>query len=158
MAQFETWLEADLKGPQRVEVLKGNIFTQDNLGNKIGVIVTDNGEAATLSGTVTGHIIRPDGNTVTVNGSLSGNRAWVILPEAAYFVPGTIQISIRLTTDSIKTTLGSCLAIVHRSLTGTLIDPGAVSNTAVLPALPTANGTYALKVTISNGSATYSWV
>ena len=157
MAVFETWLKADLKGPQTVEVLSGVLFSQDNLGNKVGVIVTDGGSAASLSGTVTGYIVRSDGNTVTVNGTLSGNRASITLPSTAYAIPGPIKISIKLTTGSVKTTLGSCIGVVYRSVTGSVINGGTATNLIAVPDLPASNGTYSLKVTISNGTATYSW-
>ena len=154
---FETWLSCDLNEGVLVTPLAGNVFSQDKLANKIGVIVTKGGEAVTLSGTVQGSIIRADENTVVVEGELSGNRAWIILPETAYACVGAIQITIRIINGDEKTTVGACCGYVHRTRTDNVIDSGALSNMAVLPALPTTNGTYSLKVTINNGSATYSW-
>ena len=58
MAIFETVLQSDLKKPVQVKQLTGNLFSADNGGNKITVEVFDNGSAATLSGGVTGYIIR----------------------------------------------------------------------------------------------------
>ena len=66
LAVFETWLESDLQQPVKVKQLTGNLFSADNGGNKIGVKVYDGGQTATLSGTVTGYIIREDNATVTV--------------------------------------------------------------------------------------------
>ena len=99
MARIETWLDCDLKKIIRVHAIKGNVFTQDHLGNLIGVRVYDNGEPVTLAGSVNGYCILADGSTVPVDGDrdTSGNRAWIILPQSAYAVPGTIRITIKLT-------------------------------------------------------------
>jgi hypothetical protein len=127
MAQFEFLMTTDLKrGSSQVQVLHGQTFTQDNLGNRVGVVVLDGGEPATLSGTVTGYVIRADGGTVVVVGAMDGNKAYIDLPESAYAVPGQIQIAIRLTSGSTKTVLGALNAYVQRTATGTIIDPGHV--------------------------------
>jgi lysophospholipase L1-like esterase len=127
MAQFEFWMTTDLKrGSSQVQVLHGQTFTQDNLGNRVGVVVLDGGEPATLNGTVTGYVIRADGGTVVVAGAVDGNRAYIDLPESAYAVPGQIQIAIRLVSSEAKTVLGAVSAYVQRTATGTIIDPGHV--------------------------------
>lgn len=154
---FETWLSCDLTEGVLVVPLAGNVFSQDKLANKIGVKVFNNGEPASLSGTVQGSIIRADETTVVCEGTISGNTAYIILPETAYACVGAIQITIRIINGDEKTTIGACCGYVHRTRTDNVIDSGALSNMAVLPALPTSNGTYSLKVTINNGSATYSW-
>lgn len=154
---FETWLSCDLTEGVLVVPLAGNVFSQDKLANKIGVKVFNNGEPASLSGTVQGSIIRADETTVVCEGTISGNTAYIILPETAYACVGAIQITIRIINGNEKTTIGACCGYVHRTRTDAVIDSGALSNMAVLPALPTSNGTYSLKVTINNGSATYSW-
>ena len=58
MAQIETWVNADLTKPVQVQALQGNLFSQDVQANKIGVRVYNNGEAAALSGTISGNVIR----------------------------------------------------------------------------------------------------
>jgi hypothetical protein len=126
MAQFETWLKSDLQQPVKVIPICGNVFTQDNMANRVGVEVYDGGEAVTLSGTVQGCIIRADDATVIQTGSLSGNKAWVDLPESAYAIPGQIQIAIRLVSGDAKTVLGACTSFVSRSVTGSIVDPGHV--------------------------------
>lgn len=154
---FETWLEADLKAGQRVTPLAGNVFSQDVLANKIGVIVTDGGDPAVLSGTVVGSIIRADGVTIIVEGELDGNKAFIVLPDAAYSVVGAIQISIRLVDGDEKTTLAACTGYVHRTATNAIIDENSMYNVAALPTLPALDGTYTLRVTITNGVPTYAW-
>ena len=157
MAVFETWLKCDLKEPVAVQKLSSTVFAQDELGNLIGVSVTDGGEPVQLFGSVVGSIIRADGVTVTVEGEIEDNTAFIVLPDSAYDIVGEIQISIRLIDGSEKTTLAACIGYVHRTATNAIIDDLALYNVAILPDLPTANGTYTLKVTINNGVATYAW-
>ena len=132
MARIETWLDCDLKKIIRVHEIKGNVFTQDHLGNLIGVRVYDDGEPVTLAGSVNGYCILADGSTVPVDGDrdTSGNRAWIILPQSAYAVPGTIRITIKLTeTDGDDVdhivTLASLVGTVTRSKTDNMVTPSS---------------------------------
>ena len=122
MARFETWLTSDLQKMLQVQPLTGVVFTSDNAGNLIGVQIMDGGEPANVSGGVLGYVIRSDGKTVVVPGSLDGNRASIILPSSVYAVPGAISIVIKLGT----TTVGACTAYVYQSSTETIIDPSHV--------------------------------
>lgn len=122
MAVFETWLKSDLKKPLKVTQLEGNLFSQDNGGNLIGAEVMNNGQAASLSGGVTGYIIRADGETVIITGTLSGNKASIVLPASAYVVVGQASIVIKVGT----TTVGACVGYVYRTTTDAIVDPGHV--------------------------------
>ena len=122
MAVFETVLVSDLKKPVQVKQLSGNLFSGDNGGNKITIEVLDGGSAATLSGTVMGYVLRADKQTVTVEGTLSGNKASIVLPASAYTVIGAVSIVIKLGT----TTIGACTSYVYRTTTDTIVDPGSV--------------------------------
>ena len=126
MAQVETWYTQDLKQPVKVRMRPGNVFSQDNHGNLIGVHVLDNKNPVVLSGTVSGNIIRADRGTVAVTGVLSGSDCYIILPEAAYAVPGPISIVIKLTTGTTKTTLCAVIAHVYESSTDSAVDPGTI--------------------------------
>lgn len=119
MAAFERWLISDLKKPLRVQNLGGNIFSQDSMANLIGVEVLDDGKAATLSGKVTGYIIRGDGLTVLVTGTLTGNKASIVLPAACYAIVGTISIVVKVGTM----TIGAVSGYVYRSRTDAIVDP-----------------------------------
>ena len=122
MAVFETWMKSDLKKPLKVKPLTGNLFSADNQGNLIGVEVMDGGNPAELSGNVTGYAIRADGATLTVSGTLDGNRASIVLPASAYTVIGHISIVIKVDT----TTVGACTSYVYQTTTDTIVDPGRV--------------------------------
>lgn len=126
MAKIETWFNQDLKHPVKVQYLGGNIFSADNAGNLVGVNVFDDGEPASLSGSVSASVIRADGNTVAVTGTLSGNQVSIVLPQAAYAVPGVISIVIKLTSGTDITTLCAVVANVYMSTTDTVVDPGTI--------------------------------
>lgn len=126
MALIETWFNQDLQSPVVVHHLHGNFFSQDNQGNLIGVNVFDGGEPATLSGTVTAYVIRADGATVPVTGSLNGNKCSVILSSDCYSIEGSLSVVIKLTGGGSVTTLCALVAYVYRSDTDTAVDPGTI--------------------------------
>ena len=126
MAAIETWFTQDLTNAVQVQYLDGNVFSQDNQGNKIGVCVTKNGEPYALSGSVSGSVIRADGATVAVSGTCSENTAYIVLPAAAYYVPGIISVVIKLTTSGVITTLCAVVANVYQSATDATVDPGTI--------------------------------
>lgn len=126
MATITTDLICNLNQPVAATFLHGNLFSQDNAGNTINVHVMDNGEPATIGGTVSANVIRADGNTVAVSGSLSGNQCSVVLPQACYAVPGRVEIIIKLTQSTTITTIAAIVANVYRSTTDTVVDPGTI--------------------------------
>lgn len=126
MAVIETWFDQELKEPVKVHHLNGNVFSMDNGGNLIGINVFDEGQPATLGGTVSANIIRADGATVTASGTLSGNKCSVTLPQSAYAVPGLMAVIIKLTNSGTVTTVGAVSAVCYRSSTDTAVDPGTI--------------------------------
>ena len=126
MAQNETWLKHDMMNAVKVNYLDGNVFSQDNAGNLIGVILTKGGIAYSGGGSISGNVIRSDGATVAVSGTLVGNNATVVLPQSAYAVPGIISIIIKLTDNGEITTIGAVVANVYQSSTDTAVDPGTI--------------------------------
>lgn len=119
---IETWLKTDRKKPIVVKALQGNLFSADNEGNLIGVEVTEDGSPVTLSGSVTGYVIRADGCTAIITGTLSGNKASITLPSTCYSVVGPISIVIKIG----NTTIGACHGYVYRTTTDVVVDPGHV--------------------------------
>ena len=122
MVAYETWLKSDIKKPVRVAQLAGNLFSADNGGNLIGVEIYDDGEAAAPSGGVFGYVIRKDGRTVVISGTLDGNKASITLPASCYAVVGPVSIVIKVGT----VTVGACTGHVYRSTTDEIVDPGSV--------------------------------
>ena len=124
MALVETWLNCELTEPVKVHYLKGNVFSMDSLGNRIGVNVYKNGEPATLSGAVNGYCVLATGATVPVVGVRLNNTVYIDLIQDCYAVPGPISIAIKLTDNNTITTLACIVANVYRSRTDQMITPG----------------------------------
>ena len=123
---FETWLQSDLTKPLKVQTLHGLFFSADNAANLIGAEVFNGGVPAALSGTCIGYAIRSDGGTLAITGTVSGNKASIILPTSAYVIEGALDIVIKVVSGSVKTTVGACRGYVQRATTDTIIDPGHV--------------------------------
>ena len=126
MATVKTDFRCDLTKPVQVQYLDGNLFTLDNGGNTINVYCYEGEEPATLGGSVSANVIRPDGTTVPVSGAIDGNKAYVILPQAAYAVPGYVTIIIKVTQNTTVTTIAAIVANNMLSSTDTIVDPGTI--------------------------------
>lgn len=126
MATVTIDLVCNLQQAVQVQYLNGNMFSADNAGNTINVYVMDGEEPATIGGSVSASVIRADGSTVAVSGALEGNRAYVILPQACYAVPGVISIVIKNTQNSTVTTIAALVANVYQSSTDVVVDPGTI--------------------------------
>lgn len=123
---IETWFNQEINEPVKVRYLDGNVFSQDNNGNKIGVNLFLNSEPENVSGSISASVIRADGVTVSVSGYSSANQAWVVLPQSAYSVPGVLSIVIKSTENGDITTLCAVIANVYQSSTDSVVDPGTI--------------------------------
>ena len=126
MAVIETWYRQDLTDEVKVHYFDGNLFSDNGNGNRIGVELFNHGEAlASISGTVSGYVVTPDGSTVPCTGSKSANKASILIPASAY-QPGNVFITIFLTDGTSVTTLAAVAANVLQAKTGSQVDPGSV--------------------------------
>ena len=113
MAMIETWINQELKQPVRMVYPKGNFFENDNLGNLVGVRVFNDGTPATLTGSCVGYCILSNGASIPVNGTLSGNTAYIVLPSSVYAVPGPVVVAIKNINGSVITTLAAiCTTVI----------------------------------------------
>lgn len=118
----ETWVSQDLKQPVKMIYPKGNFFEEDNQGNLVGVRVFNNGSAATLSGSCVGYCVLANGTSIPVNGTVSENKAYIVLPSSAYTIPGPIIVIIKLVSGSVVTTLAAiCTTVI--GVGGVAADP-----------------------------------
>ena len=126
------WLieqEIDLqRGAQAPQVWPNALMLcGDNNAHTWRVTVLDGGEAAQVTGSVTGYFVRPDGNTVAVQGSMTGNVASVVLAQACYAQEGDVKAVLRLSVSTgAKVTLAALILPVRNVLTDSIIDPGEV--------------------------------
>jgi len=127
MAVVENRFVCDLSKPVQAQALKGNVFSLDNLGSRLSVLIYDNGQPATISGSVTANCILPDGSTVNVNGGLTsegdGSKAYVDVPQSCLLIPGILKIAIKCISSSVITTLAAIVANVYMTKTDNVITP-----------------------------------
>lgn len=123
MAQFINMYPVDLaKGAAPIVTLK-QIHQGNHKANRVGAIVTLNGEPLSLGGTCSGTAIRADGNTVPLTGTVSGNQAYVVLDSTCYAVEGVLQVYVSWVNNSEQTTLLVGVGTVHITDTGAIIQP-----------------------------------
>lgn len=125
-AVFEKTFIQDLTGRLIIRYCPEIVFSKDNLSNQINVKLYVGPNEYAGGGTVTATVIRSDGNTVPISGSISGNVASVTLIEPCMDVPGQIQVFIRLTSGNVKTTIFAGVFTASRTETDTIIDPGTI--------------------------------
>lgn len=125
MAVMELWRRRDLEGTVKTEYIDGNFFTQDSVGNLVGVKCYKDGAGVALAGSVTGYCVLPSGETVSVAGTCSGNRASILVPQSALAYTGPLGITLKLIDGNTITTLMSIIVVVYRSKTDTVITPSS---------------------------------
>ena len=125
MAVMELWRRRDLEGTVKPEYIDGNFFTQDSVGNLVGVKCYKDGAEVALTGSVTGYCILPSGETVSVAGTRSGNQASILVPQSALAYTGPLGITLKLIDGNTITTLMRIIVVVYRSKTDTVITPSS---------------------------------
>lgn len=101
----------------------------DTYGDRFGVEVYNDGAAYSLSDmTCVGYFIRSTGDTVTLSGGsasgITGNVAWVTLPQTCYAKEGSFTLAIKVTGNGATTTLRIVDGVVARTTTDSIVDPG----------------------------------
>lgn len=119
-----------------IELSSGQIFRSfmnrtigsgDDMANRFGVRVFRDGEPENIGGTCFGLFIRADGATVGINdGTVSGNEAYVTLPEACYAVEGNFTLAIKCQGGDVTGTMRIVDGVVSRTSTSAAVDPGNI--------------------------------
>lgn len=123
MARFMTVFDVDLQKPTSPRPLRQMIGEGDSSGMIIGVRVYDDGTPVALGGSCVGKIVRADGATVQLSGTIDGNMASVVLDQMSCAVEGPVQVAVCwVASTSITTLLLGYGAVVHTQ-TGNAIQP-----------------------------------
>ena len=103
-----------------------SIGENDAEANRYGFRCFRNGEPVSLAGaTVIGHFVRPDGDTVVIDGgSASGDTAFVTLPQTCYAVEGHFSLAIKLSGGGVTGTIRIVDGTVVNTTSNAIIDPG----------------------------------
>lgn len=105
-----------------------NLFGEgDSSGDRIGVRVYSNEIPVNLSGVqCIGYFIRPDGITLLLEATVSGNEAYFDLPQAAYAKVGQIRFTIKLMDGTRTNSVCVVDGTVIESTTGEVSDQASV--------------------------------
>lgn len=96
----------------------------DDSADVFGVRIFEDGAAVSLAGAVCfGYFIRPDGITLVLSGSVSGNTAEVSLPSAAYAKEGNFTLAIKVSGSGYADTMRIVDGTVVNTSTGEIADP-----------------------------------
>ena len=102
-----------------IEDLRGMAFQAEDGGHTFEISgINDANEAVSLSGTVAGVFMRPDGTDVALTGTASDGVVSVILSDACYAVAGRFWLTIFVTADSKKTCVYACIGTVAQTSYG----------------------------------------
>ena len=125
-AVFDKTFIQNLQGRLIIRYCPEIVFSKDNLSNEITVKLYNGESEYSGGGTVSATVIRADGRTVPLTGTITGNVVSLALIESCMEVPGQIQIFIRLTSGNVKTTVFAGVFTAVRTETDTVIDPGTI--------------------------------
>lgn len=116
---------------------KKSLSQGDAYADKILVNVQDNGKPVYLDGIgVSAKVIRFDGKTVPLTGSVEGGAACIVLDDACYDVPGDIKVSIVLSAGEMVQTILVLTMNVDTSETSIIVDNGVIGDlTEILTAI-----------------------
>ena len=110
-----TWRQGGMVFP---EDMRGTAFTAEDGAHTFIISGVDlNGDPINLSGTVAASLIRPDGTTTPMTGTISGGKASVTLSAECYGVGGRASLTIFLTSGGQKTAIFGARISIDRSST-----------------------------------------
>ena len=124
-AQFTKNFVQDLQQGIKIRQCGTIVFNGDNESNVITVEVYNGQEPYSGGGSVVGAVICPDGATVALTGSLSGNVATVTLTGDCFAIPGQIGVGVQVINGDVKTTVLKAIYNVELLETDTVVYPGS---------------------------------
>lgn len=124
MAQFYSMYDVDLKSRNNdARSLLQLIGEGDANGMRVGARVTDGGQPVALGGQCVGKVVRADGLTVPLAGTIDGNQAYVVLDQQSCAVEGQVQVAVAWVSGTNVTTLVIAYGTIVNTITGTIIQP-----------------------------------
>ena len=126
MANIQIERTVPLNAAGQPEFLQGTLYATENQAHEFILHATQGGEAVTLSGTVTANFIRPDNETVVMQGTVEDGAAHVTLAQSCYTQTGRFTLTVFVTIDQVKTALYCLTGNVKQTTTDTIVDPGNV--------------------------------
>ena len=143
MAVYLSEYVTDLGMPPMVHPVPHQFAMGDNNAYTFTALLCDHRDpdAGLMSGTVSGELLRPDGETVALEGTkgaevrrvnldaggmCNATPCSVTLPQACFAYPGRVTLTIKLTDGTTITQALAVSAVVVRTSTDVVVDPGEV--------------------------------
>lgn len=112
----------DLAKPLQREKYGTLLATGDENANRFGANIVRNGEAVDLTGyAVSGSFVRPDGETVTLDGTAEGNVACVDLDAFCYVSDGAFTLAVKIVGEGYTHTVRMVDGYIRRTDTGSYV-------------------------------------
>ena len=123
----EDYLDIDLiTGTTARTFMNKAIGEGDANGNRYGVRLFKDKTPEVITGkTCVGYFIRPDGITLIINGAVNENTAYVELPAAAYAIPGSFTLTIKIASSDFVETVRIVDGTIVDTFTGSIYDPAS---------------------------------
>ena len=104
----------------------GSFVFGDNCAHEWSVIVKEGNEPVSMDGySATAYILRPDGNTVPVVGTINGNKITAVFPAECYAVDGWCSAVMKIEKSGVSTVSIATIKFLVSSLTSEIyVDPG----------------------------------
>lgn len=131
MAQYINMVPVELMNGAAPVISLRQVHQGDHNANRVGAVVSMNGEPYELEGSCAGTAILADGSTVPLSGTVSGNEAYVVLDSACYQVEGHLHVFVAWISGENETTLVEAIGTVQITDTGRVIQPSVP-----IPSLP----------------------
>lgn len=123
----EEIVRVDLGSPLRRYSVGKVLATGDDRANRFGAEVFRRGAAVSLDGgKVNGYFIPPEGEALLLDGSATGNTAYVELHGACYAQEGRFSLAVKVTADGVTTTLCVFDGWIVATSTDEVRDPGGI--------------------------------
>lgn len=133
MTPFVHEFYVNLRTGAAYERAKKPLSQGNALADKIVVHVQDCGSDVDLTGMgVSALVVRFDGQTVPLTGSIEGGAACVMLDKSSYAVPGEARVTVMLSAGEMVQTVLVLLLNVDTSQTSIVVDNGTIGDLATL--------------------------
>ncbi|MBO7661820.1 MAG: hypothetical protein J6U01_00435 [Clostridia bacterium] len=133
--------------------LNHSIGSGDIMANAFGVDIFRDKQAVNLvGGSVQGYFRDPQGNNIaiTTGNTISGNRAFVVLPQACYNYEGQFTLAIKVIGGGVTGTMRIVDGIVDNTNTGSAVAP-----TGTVPTYQEVLAVYDQMVAAKEGSVRF---
>ena len=95
----------------------------DALANRYGANIIQNGSELDVSSySVVGYLIRPNDETLKINGTASGSTAYVDIPKNGYLYDGAFSLTLKIRGDGLEKTIAIFDGQIARTTTDEIVD------------------------------------